>query len=331
MQPLLRKAGLSLLIIIVMLAACLLSGCTVRSDNVCFGTDYSLQLSGGRSNKYAKEIDALFSALENRLSSAVLSSDVGKINNAAVGVPVQVGQDFAALYTLSTAYYDKYPSYNPFIFPLVQLWRFDPDGYTLSPDSVPTDTQIAETLKLCNKDSFSFNSGTNTITKLVDGAKLDFGSVAKGYAADKAAQIAVGSQYVIDVGGTIRTNKSIRIAIQSPRGGGYAASFTLNNASVATSGDYERTYVYDGIRYHHIIDAAGYPAGLNRQQPIISVTVVGAQAAVCDILSTLLFIEGENCRTLLEELNYSALILTQDTYKVIGDIQFELIEQRTAA
>lgn len=331
MQSLLRKTGLSLLIIIVTLAACLLSGCTASSDNVCFGTDYSLQLSGSKSNKHAKEIDTLFSTLENRLSSAVLSSDVGKINSAAVGTPVQVGQDFAALYALSTAYYNQYPSFNPFIFPLVQLWKFDPSGYTLSPASIPTDTQITDTLKVCNKDSFSFNSDTNTITKLVEGAKLDFGAVAKGYAADKAAQIAANNKYIIDVGGTIRTNKSIRIAIQSPRGGGYAASFTLNNASVATSGDYERTYIYNGTRYHHIIDTTGYPAGLTQQQPIISVTIVGAEAAICDILSTLVFIEGENCRPLLNELNYSALILTQDTYTVIGDIEFELIEQRTAA
>lgn len=310
---------------------CLLSGCTAQKENVFFNTDFSLEIKGSGALSRSKKIESMLEELENTLSASIAASDISRINDAEVGVPVSVGKDFVYLYTASMILHESFPSYNPFIFPMVELWNFDPEGFTLSPSGIPSSQEIQDLLGLCNKDSFSFNEQASTITKLRTGAKLDFGAIAKGYAADKAAEIADNTKYVVNIGGTIRTNKKIEVAIVSPRNNGYAASFVLDNGAVATSGDYERFYLYQDTRYHHIIGADGYPAGIGETETVVSATVVGPEAAMCDALSTLVFIEGETTKDFIEALGYSALILTETTYKTIGDVRFELLEPREAA
>lgn len=320
-----------LILFTAVFASALLAGCSARTENVHFNSDFSLEISGAGSYSRANKIDKALSELENAISAALPGSDVGRVNAAPVGEPIRVGEDFAYLYELCLYLYNQTPAFNPFIFPLVELWKFDPAGFTLSPQSIPTAEQINGLLPVCGADSFSFDPETRTVTKLKEGAKLDFGQSAKGYAADIAAGIAGGNEYVVNVGGTIRTNKKIKVAVTSPTGEGYAARFTLDNAAVATSGNYERCYIFEGVKYHHIIGPDGYPAGLNEGEPILSATVVGKEGALCDALSTLVFIEGAKSEALLKKLGYSALIITQNTYKVIGDIDFEILEPRQAA
>lgn len=321
--------SLALLLALLLSAAFALSGCDARAENVFFNTDCSIELRGANAAKKTKEIERLLERLESSLSSGITESDVGRINAAEAGVPVQVGEDFAVLYARSLAIYEEHPAFNPFLFPLVELWRFSPDTYTMHPASIPDAPEVAGLLPLCAAESFSFDAQTNTVTKLKAGAKLDFGAVAKGYAADLAAKIA-HKNYVINIGGTLITDKKISVAVTSPRGSGYAASFTLENGAVATSGDYERYYIFEGVRYAHILDTSGYPAGLNVDNPIVSVTVVGKDAWLCDALSTLLFVEGARLRDFVEDLGYAALILTEDTYSVIGDVRFDILEPRQA-
>jgi len=321
------KKRLTLFLIICLLMALLLSGCTARVENVFFNTDCSIEIKGAGSTSKIEEIETLLNRLENALSTSVASSDVARVNAAPANVAVGVDQDFITLYKRSLALTQTYPAFNPFIFPLVELWKFSPDTFTEYPDSIPTESEIAALLPVCTSDSFAFDEAAGTITKLTEGAKLDFGAIAKGYAADLAAEIAQ-KNYVINIGGTLKTDKTISVAVASPRGSGYAASFTLAGGATATSGDYERYYLFDGVRYGHILASNGSPAGLGEISPVISVTVVGADAWLCDALSTLLFIEGSLIADYVENLGYSALLLTEDTYCTIGDIDFDILESR---
>jgi thiamine biosynthesis lipoprotein len=127
---------------------------------------------------------------------------------------------------------------------------------------------------------------------------LDLGGVAKGYAVDEAARTIRRLGFrsaIINAGGDLALvgrrpdGKPWRIAIRHPRKkDGFLGALELEDAAVATSGDYERYIVYEGRRYHHILDpATGMPGTRSN-----SVTVVTSSAALSDALATGLFLMG---------------------------------------
>ncbi|MGD9401660.1 MAG: FAD:protein FMN transferase [bacterium] len=127
---------------------------------------------------------------------------------------------------------------------------------------------------------------------------LDIGGVAKGYALDLAAA-EIGrlgfDAAIVNAGGDIKIlgekpgGGPWRIAIRHPRERGeFLGCLEVGPVSVATSGDYERSFACAGKRYHHILDPRdGMPSGHS-----VSVTVVGPDACLCDALATGLFVLG---------------------------------------
>ncbi|MBO8126193.1 MAG: FAD:protein FMN transferase [Firmicutes bacterium] len=142
-----------------------------------------------------------------------------------------------------------------------------------------------------------------------DHLQLDLGSLLKGYAADLAyanLKAAGAKRALIDMGGTIRVlgrpsfwRGNWRVGVRNPQGSGTLGYFRLQNGqAIATSGDYERGFDYQGRRYHHLLDPrTGYPAGEYR-----AVTVVTEDALTADILSTLLFVAGPEVISQVEEV-----------------------------
>ena len=130
--------------------------------------------------------------------------------------------------------------------------------------------------------------------------RLDVGAVAKGWAAQRAAE-ATPAGFLISVGGNVcatgpkdDSGTPWVVGITDPDGGsGYLHTLYNRDSAIVTSGDYQRYYVVDGVSYHHIIDPQTlYPAGRYR-----SVTVICGDSGLADALSTALFIlprtEGE--------------------------------------
>jgi FAD:protein FMN transferase len=148
---------------------------------------------------------------------------------------------------------------------------------------------------------------------------VDLGAVAKGYAVDRAVAVlrAAGvSQASVNAGGDIyllgdHGGRPWRIGIQHPRkAGAVAATVLVADQAVVTSGDYERFFERDGVRYHHIFDPrTGLPA--DRCQ---SATVVAPTAALADALSTALFVLGpEEGLALVEQFpGAQALVIGAD-------------------
>lgn len=318
----------ALLLVILLVLPLILTGCKAGEENFIFGTYYRFELRGSKSGAAKREINAFLAALEKELSTSHAQSAVSKINHSQKDVSVPVPDSFITMFKESARFYEMTEVFNPALFPLVELWNFSPDTFTGAASYIPSAQSIAELLPLCSLDVFLLDENAKTVTKTQDGAKLDFGGIAKGYAVDRAYEIAKnrGANAVINIGGTIKTGREITVAVASPRGGDYAATVTLNNESVATSGDYERYYIYDGVRYHHILAPDGYPSGINEDNPVISATVIGESAMVCDALSTTLMIVGaDKAGKLLTAIGYSALIIYKDGYLIIGDKDFEML------
>jgi len=148
---------------------------------------------------------------------------------------------------------------------------------------------------------------------------IDLGGIAKGYIIDRAAELLLQagvSSAAVNAGGDIRLlgdrqGQDWRIGIQHPReSDATMATLNLRNRAVVTSGDYERFFVRDGIRYHHLFDPQnGRPA-----RGCQSVTVVAADAASADALATAAFVLGPRAGLdLLEQLpDVEGLLVTAD-------------------
>jgi thiamine biosynthesis lipoprotein len=152
---------------------------------------------------------------------------------------------------------------------------------------------------------------------LSQGTVLDWGGIAKGHGIDLAfsALIEMGIERgFVNAGGDLYcwgTNPQgipWKIGIKHPRNAGFSGVLSLSNEGAATTGDYQRYFVEEGIRYHHVFDPhSGYPARGKQ-----SVTVVGPEAAICDALSTALFVSKQPQAILDLYPGYGAVLIDEE-------------------
>jgi thiamine biosynthesis lipoprotein len=176
------------------------------------------------------------------------------------------------------------------VYPLVNLWGF----FEKNP-SLPSDCGIRALMPHVGWRKLVVRGGR--ITKTDPAVRIDFGGIAKGYAVGEAVKTirAAGIQSaLVDAGGQIFAIGTLnglpwKVGIRDPRGDGVFASLDVADLTVATSGDYERYFETNGVRYHHILDPkTGYPV-----KGLRSVTVIAPDAAMGDGLSTAVFVLGK--------------------------------------
>ena len=136
---------------------------------------------------------------------------------------------------------------------------------------------------------------------------LDVGAIAKGYAAERIASDLEArgiSGVLLNVGGNlIAVGNSVpwKVAVQHPEtSGAYLQKLTLSEGTLVTSGSYQRYFIKDGVRYHHIID----PVTLYPKNEFLQVTVLCSDSGLADALSTALFnLSYEEGLALIETLD----------------------------
>ena len=180
--------------------------------------------------------------------------------------------------------------------------------------TVPSRAEVEHALALVDDRDILLNEQANTAELRRFGQSVDLGAIAKGYAADEARRILQEggvSGALINLGGTVCVlGEAKQVGIQHPdRMTGIALGrVSLANACAVTSGDYERFYEVDGMRYHHIVDPrTGYPSRANLR----SVTLIGEKALALDALSTAAFVLGtEEGVPFIREAGVEAVFVT---------------------
>jgi len=189
-------------------------------------------------------------------------------------------------------------AFDPTIRPLLELWGFDDVN---SKKRVPSQEEINEKLKMVDYRFINIDEDKKEISLLKDGVKVDLGGIAKGYAIDlviqKIKEIDPNATGFVDAGGDIGIigpkfgELAWVIGIRDPFSNDSLKpidTIYLTNGAVVTSGDYERFFIQDGKKYHHILDPEdGYPA-----DNASSVTVIAEKAMIADAFSTALFVLG---------------------------------------
>jgi len=172
-----------------------------------------------------------------------------------------------------------------------RLWNFTPEHYC-----IPGDSLLAEHLRWVNSRNVVLRDNRVALTSPF--VKIDLGGIAKGYAVDAAIDVLRRNgvtDALVNAGGNLRavcsdlTRGKRRVWIKHPRTPGELFGyFPMDAGCVSTSGDYERYFIADAVRYHHILDPkTGYPAS-----KCISATVQAESAMMADALSTAVFVLG---------------------------------------
>lgn len=237
--------------------------------------------------------------IQNRMSSnaeAYDTTEILEVNRAAGEHGVTVSEDtFLVMQeALSFAELTK-GTFDPTVHPLILLW-----GIGTERAGVPSSAQLDAALELLNWREVELDENQRRVFLPRQGMSLDVGGIAKGYATDEGARILreQGVEHaILDFGGDIVTiggrpdGTPWRIGIQHPSGdrGRFLGVLESRDESVLSSGAYERYFMENGVRYHHIFDpATGFPS----DSGLTSVTVVGPKAMYTDALSTAFFVMG---------------------------------------
>ena len=286
---------------VLLLAISLLSSCgpteTVVEDlsqtTYALGTVISINLYDQGDQALMDQLIARVSVIEGLMSAQIETSEISEIMNQAGIEPVKVSEE--TFYVIERALYYADLSggkFDPTIGPIVDLW-----GIGTEDARVPDQGEIDEALQYVDYNLIELDEAALTVYLPLEGMSLDLGGIAKGYVADELVKVLDEGQVeraMINLGGNVyaygeKANGELyKVAIQTPYDtrNTYFGYTELQDATVVTSGPYERYFEEDGVIYHHIFDAhTGYPL----QGDVVSVSIVSPNSIDADALSTLLF------------------------------------------
>ncbi len=268
-------------------------------------------------------IFAEFDRLDALLSVWKPGSEVLRLNTAAGQAPVAISRE--TLEILQTA--QRVSAWTDGKFDITfgalsDVWKFDHD----QDNRVPNAAEIASRLPLVDYRSVMVDASAGTAFIQHTGMRIHLGGIGKGYAVDRAAAMLRGfgiRDFMVQFGGDLYVSgqpgeSPWRLGINDPRGApnDSFATLELRDATFSTSGDYERFFIADGVRHHHLLDPdTGQPARGSR-----SVTIVAANAMLADALSTGVFIMGAHKgMELIERLpDVEAVIVSADNQVLIS-------------
>lgn len=257
-----------------------------------FDTVINLKIYGDdEAEKHLVKIEQMLDDIDEQINMSNENSEIHAINQAAGKQAIKVSKGTFDLVKVSVEYAeDTQGAFDPSIGSLVSLWKIGNGG-----EHVPDADQILQAKSLVNYHDIIMDEANSTIKLAKEGMSLDLGGIGKGYAADLVADYLHEEQIesaIIDLGGSSiiaigskPSGEPWRVGLQDPdrERGEQLALIQLDNETIDSSGVYERFFMENGVRYHHILDPkTGFPT----QNGIKSVTIVGGTATDADVLST---------------------------------------------
>lgn len=261
----------------IVLAVMLLGGCTAPEKKTqqtvfCMDTVMDVQLWGEDAEIGTARVISQLTTLEKHWSATDPEAVLYQLNHGNNQYQWNA-EEIALLAEIEALSARTGGAFDPKLRAVVELWNF-----TAEDPAVPTGGQIAAALRE---------------------SQWDLGGALKGYAGRECVRLLSELEIhraILNLGGNVQTfgekpdGTPWQIAIQNPNGGGHLGVVSVTGTmAVVTSGDYQRYFELNGVRYHHILNPeTGYPADTG----LSSVTVISQDGLVADALSTALFVMG---------------------------------------
>ncbi len=239
-----------------------------------------------------------------------------EVNRRAAAAPVEVSAETMALLKFAKeAYKLTGGRVNAAMGSVLSIWHdYREAGLADEANAkLPPMELLEQAAEHTDINSIVLDEANGTVFFTDSMVRLDVGAIAKGFAGQIVtdglnARIDAGeiSAALISLGGNVcaagakPNGEAWQIAVQDPRGSDNAATASIASGYVVTSGDYQRYYTVNGVRYNHIID----PDTLMSADKHASVTVISSDGALADALSTALFImDTDEGRALIDSID----------------------------
>lgn len=319
---------------VVFAAACAAASCgggpaaaptsLVSATRVAMGSELRVSVWTRDQPSARRTIDAVFvefDHLEALLTVWREDSDIQRLNAAAGDHAVAIGPDTLDVLRAARQVSDWTGGrFDVTWAALSGLWKFDQD----QDNRVPAAGDIQKLLGLVDYRDLVLDESARTAYLRRRGMRVNVGGIGKGFAIEHAVRILRGrgfTDFLVQAGGDmyvagLKSGQPWQLGIADPRnaGGPPFATMALSDATFSTSGDYERSFVQNGRRYHHILDPrTGEPARGCR-----SVTIVTDSPTMADGLSTGVFVMGpEAGLALVERLPNTGAVIVTDRNEVL--------------
>ena len=266
----------------------------LKEKQAIMGTEITVEIWHDENKNALQCVDNVFKEMwriDALMSPFKENSELTKVNNMAKHQPVVISIELFDLLKKSI----KFSELSKGAFDIT----FSSIGYLYDyrEGIQPTDEMINKNLAAINYRHIQLNTEEHSVRFKRQGVRIDLGGIAKGYAVDNAIEILkrCGTEYgLVTAGGDSRIlgdkkGRPWMMGIRHPRNKKQVAVvLPLSNTAISTSGDYERYFIKDGQRIHHIIN----PGTGKSADKIWSATVIADDALTSDALSTTLFVLG---------------------------------------
>ena len=257
------------------------------------GTTFTIKYSKSilSVDQLKSDINHILNSINKEMSTYDKKSEISTFNNIKANIPYKISPDFYYVLEKSYYYYDISDGlFDITIDKLSSLWGFDEENFIY-----PSKDKIENTLNIIGFDKIQL-SDDNMILKMNDDIRANLNAIAKGYAVDKLSNyLDINSieNYMIEIGGEVKVKGRnpdgekwiIGLSDFTLNTGSIIKSISIENNSMATSGDYRNFIVYNNKTYSHIINPkTGYPA----KNKVVSATVISKNCIDADALATLL-------------------------------------------
>ena len=285
-----------LLLIIILAHACTPSVHTYKRSQVLMGTVVEITVAAQNEKSAEEAMTAAFKEirrLEEIMSTYIPSSDISRVNAAAGLSPVKVHRDLILVVKKALEFARvSGGAFNIALGPAIDLWN------VTESDRVPSDQELEAIRPLTDLRNIIVDEPTETLFLKEKGMRINLGGIGKGFAADYAYNVLLKQGIksgIVAVAGDLRVfgkrpdGSAWNIGITHPRKkeGVMAQVQFLDRADMAisTSGDYERFFMKNGVRYHHVLS----PDTLHPSRGNQSVSVIAKDSTTADAISTAIF------------------------------------------
>lgn len=298
-----------IIVAVILLAVFTISGCTGIKDikyeetHVKMGTTMTIQAYGDNGQAAVKDAFARIDEIEKLTSLNIESSDVNRINRESGTGYVKVHPDVLKIIKKAVEYSNLCGgAFDVTIGPVSELW-----GIGTQNQRIPSSEEIKSALSMVGYRNIAINESESSVMLKKPGMIIDLGGIAKGYAADRAVEVLKNygiKKAIVNLGGSNvyvmgmkDTGKPWSVGLQHPRkeqGKGFLGILRVSDKVISTSGDYERYFIKDDKRYHHILDpATGYPAesGITAVSIVMDGSIADGSMD-SDAISTAVFVLG---------------------------------------
>ena len=305
----------------------------IEMSGLTMGTTYNIKIISNNIERHPKDelkyqIDSILISINNQMSTYLYDSEISTFNNKQSTAPFHISEEFSYVIERSLHWAKKTDgAFDITLVPLLYLWGFGPGQKGGLKDIFPNDRAIQNRKIHMGYDKLIIKN--NYLQKQDPYIKIDLNAIAKGFGVDAVCSFLNSkgiNNYMVEIGGEVRclgynrNKKSWMIAVENPESDNEINwAVSLDNMSMATSGDYRNYYEIDNERYSHEIDPrSGYPA----QTDIASATVVTSYCIDADALATALIILGiDKAIQLIEDTSDTEAFLIirkdKDVYETI--------------